>query len=351
MENIKFSICIPNFNYLKYLKLTCQSVTGQAYRNYEILISDNQSTDGSIQFITDFAKAQSNVKINVNPTNLGFAANLEKATSLATGNYFILLSSDDLMNAGCLEIYAKALNLYGSHEKVVVGSSVFKVDSEGKTIKRGDPDPRFWKAQDIDQQLTQAMGHPVYKVVGKEMLKRCLQVMGNPYYFLTVCYSKYLFHQVGGYSGGRMYNPDKWFNWKLFQEAEYVLLIDEPLFSYRWHTQNQVALESSRGHLKYLVDEYRNVVEISDQMLEKANVSRNDTERYFVKRNIFRHGIGEFLKGRWFKSVRIFFFGLATFPKKVILQGLFLPYLLMLLTTPVGSGIARGMYSLIPKKK
>ena len=64
------------------------------------------------------------------------------------------------------------------------------------------------------------------KVPAKEMLQRSLAVMGNPYYFLTVCYPCELHHKVGGYSGGRMYNPDKWFNWKLFEQAEFVFLID-----------------------------------------------------------------------------------------------------------------------------
>lgn len=137
-----------------------------------------------------------------------------------------------------------------------------------------------------------------------------------------------------------MYNPDKWFNWKLFSEARYVYLVDEPLFSYRWHQQNQVALETSFGHLRYLVDEYRNSMEVTDTMLAASGLSRKQVEKSFVKRDIYRHGVGEFVKGRWLKSVRIFFFGLSTYPGRMLSSPYAIPYMLLLWTTPLGSWLA-----------
>ncbi|HET9053188.1 MAG TPA: glycosyltransferase family 2 protein [Cyclobacteriaceae bacterium] len=333
-----FSICIPNFNYARYLKLTCESVLAQESKNYEIVIADNQSTDGSIEFIENFAKTHASVRFTVNPVNLGFAGNLEKVTSLAQGSYFILLSSDDLMNASALSSYEKLLAF--TDEDCVIGSSVYKVNSTGGIFKRSIPDPKFWRESDVDQELSDKMNHRIYKVKAGEMLRRCLTTMGNPYYFLTVCYPANLYKKVGGYGGGRMYNPDKWFNWKLFSEARYVYLVDEPLFSYRWHQQNQVALETSFGHLRYLVDEYRNSMEVTDTMLAASGLSRKQVEKSFVKRDIYRHGVGEFVKGRWLKSVRIFFFGLSTYPGRMLSSPYAIPYMLLLWTTPLGSWLA-----------
>jgi glycosyltransferase involved in cell wall biosynthesis len=240
VNEIEFSICIPNFNYRKYLELTCKSVLEQNYSNYEIIIADNQSTDGSIEFIEDVASENQSIKYTINPTNLGFAGNLEKVTSKATGKYFILLSSDDLMNKGALTSYKKLASLVES-KNWVIGSSVYKIDSENKIYERCTPDYSFWNESDIDPELSVRMHQTIYKVKANEMLRRCLVTMGNPYYFLTVCYPATMFNKVGGYGGGRMYNPDKWFNWKLFAEAEEVYLIDEPLFSYRWHKQNAIS--------------------------------------------------------------------------------------------------------------
>lgn len=341
----RFSICIPNFNYRTYLELTCESVLIQDYSNYEIVIADNQSNDGSIEYIQKFAASHEFVEYFINPVNLGFAGNLEKVTRHAKGEYFILLSSDDLMNKGALTNYEKLINRIGGKD-CVIGSSVYKVDSDCKVFERCLPDPKFWKQSDIDAELSAQMGYTIYKVKAAEMLSRCLATMGNPYYFLSVCYPAGLFEKVGGYGGGRMYNPDKWFNWKLFSEADTVYLIDEPLFSYRWHQQNQLALETSFGYLKYLVDEYRNTIELTDKMLTTSGMSRKKAETNFIKRDIYRHGVGEFVKGRWVKSLRVFFFGLATFPHNMITRKYFIPYILLLLTTPLGSFITKRLINL-----
>ena len=349
MQAVLFSICIPNYNYTRYLPLTCESVVSQ-HASYEIVVADNRSTDDSVALVKAFKDLHSSIqiKIEINATNLGFAGNLEKVTRLARGSHFILLSSDDLMNVGALQKYEQLIELSG-FSNLVIGSSVLKIDSEGTVFDRGGPDPQFWKSTDIEPALSQRIGHTVYAVTGAEMLARCLQAMGNPYYFLTVCYPSSLFEQVGGYGGGRMYNPDKWFNWKLFEKADMVYLIDEPLFSYRWHAQNQVALETSFGHLKYLIDEYRNTIELSDTMLNRAGFNRLQAEKKFIHRDVYRHGIGSFVKGSWVKSLRIFFFGLSTFPKLMIMHRYFILYFILLSTLPVGSYLASKVFPLFKR--
>ena len=47
-NNIKFSICIPNYNYANYIGETIQSVLNQTYSNFEIIIADNSSEDESV---------------------------------------------------------------------------------------------------------------------------------------------------------------------------------------------------------------------------------------------------------------------------------------------------------------
>ena len=51
MENLKFSICIPNYNYGSYIGETIKSVLKQTYKNYEIIVVDNASTDDEILLI------------------------------------------------------------------------------------------------------------------------------------------------------------------------------------------------------------------------------------------------------------------------------------------------------------
>ena len=54
MKDIKFSICIPNYNYAQYVGETIQSVLDQSYENFEIIIADNASEDDSLNVIKSF---------------------------------------------------------------------------------------------------------------------------------------------------------------------------------------------------------------------------------------------------------------------------------------------------------
>ncbi len=92
---MKFSICIPNYNYGDYIGRTIASVIDQDDRDFEILVSDNRSSDDSIDVIKGFNDPR--IKLHVNACNVGFAGNLDKAASMATGDVMILLSSDDVM--------------------------------------------------------------------------------------------------------------------------------------------------------------------------------------------------------------------------------------------------------------
>ena len=77
-REIKFSICIPNYNYAHYVVETIQTVLDQDYENFEILVADNASTDNSVSLIR--AIGDPRIQVHVNRFNIGFAPNLDKAT-------------------------------------------------------------------------------------------------------------------------------------------------------------------------------------------------------------------------------------------------------------------------------
>jgi len=85
------SIVIPNFNGRRHLEACLSSIQNLTYRHLEIIIVDNASTDGSV----DFVKANyPRVKILVNAVNLGFAEGCNVGIRNARGNYVALLNND-----------------------------------------------------------------------------------------------------------------------------------------------------------------------------------------------------------------------------------------------------------------
>ena len=81
-----FSICIPNYNYSKYIEETINSVLDQDFENYEIIVVDNDSTDESWEIIKRYSDHKK-VKIFKNNFNIGFAPNLQKVTEKARGKF------------------------------------------------------------------------------------------------------------------------------------------------------------------------------------------------------------------------------------------------------------------------
>jgi len=313
---IKFSICIPNYNYDQYIGQTIQSVLDQDYGDFEILIADNKSTDNSWEVIQHYAANDSRIKAWQNAANLGFAGNLDAVSSQAIGDYHLLVSSDDMMNPGALAFYARFLESIGD-AKAAFSSSTMRIDAESKPIGSDGARNALWKKTDLDHALSEQFRCNIYKVASGEMLKRCLLSFYGPFNFVSTCYRAIEYHCAGGYGGSRMYNPDKWLHWRLLVHTDFVYFIDQPLFSYRWHSANQAALQMESGALKYLMDEYRSSFEVDKPMLEKAGIGANEIKASFIY-NIIQKNTFSFIKqGQLTMARRIYNFGWAAYPQEM----------------------------------
>jgi len=307
---LKFSICIPNYNYEKYLGETLTSVFAQK-ADLEVLVSDNASTDTSLDVVKGFKDPR--VKIRVNQANVGFAGNLDRAARMATGEIVIMLSSDDLMRPTALETYERMFKAV--EPDAVMSSSADMIDGKSAHIGAIGPDAALWTEADLVTGYPAPAGARVYRVEAGELLRRCLKTLKNPFNFLATAYPRGLYERIEGYGGGRVINPDKWFHWRLLGAASYAYFIDAPLFAYRWHATNQSALQKSSGALKYLVDEYVSSFEVDARLLERAKLTREEVERAFVEFDIARHGLATLAKGEAQRARRILFFGLSAYPK------------------------------------
>jgi glycosyltransferase involved in cell wall biosynthesis len=95
----KISIGIPTFNRRDYVLEAIHSTLAQTYPNIEIIVSDNASTDDTWQHLSALASKSPDPRLVLlrQTTNLGMTGNFNAALSAATGEYFLLLSDDDLL--------------------------------------------------------------------------------------------------------------------------------------------------------------------------------------------------------------------------------------------------------------
>ena len=103
----KVSVCIPAYNHEKYVAECIQSVLAQSFQDFEIVITDDASTDRTVDVIESFSDER--VRLFRHSTNLGPSATANHNMLAASGEYIAFLPSDDLFLPGKLEKQARYL--------------------------------------------------------------------------------------------------------------------------------------------------------------------------------------------------------------------------------------------------
>lgn len=97
----RVSICLPTFNRAHYLQGAIQNILSQTFRDFELIVCDNASTDKTREFVANFR--DSRIRYIRNSNNIGVAANWIKAIQLATGEYCTIIGDDDQWHPTFLE--------------------------------------------------------------------------------------------------------------------------------------------------------------------------------------------------------------------------------------------------------
>ncbi len=105
----KVSIGIPVYNGENYLESAINSLLQQSFRDFEIIISDNASTDRTQEICQFLQSRDKRIRYYKNPTNLGAAYNYKKVFQLSRGNFFKWMAHDDRCSSNYLEECIKVL--------------------------------------------------------------------------------------------------------------------------------------------------------------------------------------------------------------------------------------------------
>ena len=103
-NNVFVSICIPTYNGALYLNKCLKSVLNQTYNFFDIIISDDNSTDNTVEIANSLlSKADINYKIINNKSSVGVADNWNNAIKNASGQYIKMLFQDDYLYPDCIK--------------------------------------------------------------------------------------------------------------------------------------------------------------------------------------------------------------------------------------------------------
>lgn len=161
------SVIIPCYNAEKYIEKAVRSIMAQSYKNIEILIRDDCSSDGSFLILQTLASIDSRIKLFKNEQNKKIVYTLNKLVEQASGKYIARMDADDISLPKRIEKQVRFMEK--NEDCALCGCNIFRIDEYdnkiGKTIF-----PRSFKDNQYFSKFSPTLCHPTV-IARAEVLK------------------------------------------------------------------------------------------------------------------------------------------------------------------------------------
>ncbi len=142
----KLSIGLPVYNGERFIRFALDSILSQSFTDFELIISDNASTDETMRICQEYAARDLRIQYCRNIKNVGAAANFNNVFKRARGEYFKWAAADDIISPTFVE---KCVAVLDQNPAIILAySKVNKIDSSGEItgvyeypMRVADPDP------------------------------------------------------------------------------------------------------------------------------------------------------------------------------------------------------------------
>lgn len=228
----RMSVTLPVFNGERYIAQAIRSILDQTYRDLELIISDNASTDATGEICRSFEARDRRIRYVRQPRNIGASPNFNICYELASGEYFKWAAHDDYVEPEYLARCIAALD--ANPDAVLCQSLVRLIDSQDRVIEINRP-----------IEPAAASPRPSERFAARVRNPRCLEIWGV--IRRTALRESVL---IGSYVG-----MDRALLLELALRGRFVL-IDQPLFTNRDHPERatRVTRTQTRTDLAIVYD-------------------------------------------------------------------------------------------------
>ena len=131
--NPRVSVLMTAFNRAEFIGEAIESVKSSLYPNWELIITDDGSTDQTVQIVEELVKSDHRIKFFINKNNLGDYPNRNYAASLASGEFLLYCDSDDAIFPDSISYLLELAEQYPERHLFM--------RSQGKIVESIDPEP------------------------------------------------------------------------------------------------------------------------------------------------------------------------------------------------------------------
>lgn len=213
---VTITTIVPVYNAEKFLHDTVDSVLGQTFADFELLLIDDASMDNSLAICREYEKRDSRVRVIALEENIGAAGARNLGIKEAKGEYIHFLDSDDRMDAGTYQACVESLNAHPA-KAVMFGALEEYFDEKG------------------DLQYTKAVTSPAATFDSAKALRAHIMAYEENYlygYPWNKLYSTEYMRQIGATFPHQGLNEDILFNIAYFMDADSLNVLDIAPYHY-----------------------------------------------------------------------------------------------------------------------
>jgi glycosyltransferase involved in cell wall biosynthesis len=208
---LAFSVIVPVYNAKEYLRECIESVLNQTYADFELVLVDDGSKDGSGEICDEYAGKDTRVKVFHEP-NMGQLHSREYGIARSSNEWLLFLDADDYLEKTALEVISGKIGRYAC-DCVVFGFRKFKGD---QTLAVVTEDRKEYPTDSTRELFRTLLFEPVYNAIWRKAVnKSCFDSRDySGFYHLRLA-------------------EDRLQSAEIFSNAKKVLFIDDVLYNYR----------------------------------------------------------------------------------------------------------------------
>jgi glycosyltransferase involved in cell wall biosynthesis len=131
-------VTVSNRNYARFLDRNVQSILAQTFEDFELIMIDNASTDGSLELMERYASTDSRIRVIAHDVDLGMFASLRESCDVARGRYRVHVDADDwVIDSKAFEIQIEMLEQHPA--MAFVYCSMTMTDTDGNVVNVSHP--------------------------------------------------------------------------------------------------------------------------------------------------------------------------------------------------------------------
>lgn len=285
----KISVVVPVYNAEKYIDRCIQSITGQIYNNWELILVNDGSTDDSLNILNKWCRTDSRIVV-INQENSGPGIARNNGVKNASGEFVVFVDSDDYLDLRYFSLLRNHMN-----NSDVVFIDVLQVDSNGILLRKEKMSS--YKKWDNERILRAQMTGKipwggVRKVARRQMLidkniqytnhkigeealySMKLLLAATNISFLDECPVYYYVNHVGSQSKIKMDDP-----WGGVVDVVRNYLISQSLIGKYGNTVNAFSITATIISLDCIVKNHKDKNEIKQLVNNRVNYYRNTAIR------------------------------------------------------------------------